>query len=167
MSALYSEVQYQKKYANSPYPWFACRGCNFSFSRDDRPFLFDEAFDGWGGEDLEFACRLQTRHGYEISFEPDIVGLHLEEGHRRFIGIRPESHDQIVQFLRNMVYFCDSYPELDMSPAFESFGFFELAAGSNSWRRATTPRLSSEHIHSVFVTAQRWLTDRGLRRAAR
>ena len=168
MSALYSEVHYQKKYASSPYPWFACLGCNFSFSRDDRPLLFDEVFNGWGGEDSEFACRLQSRHGYEISLEPDLVGLHLQEGHRRFTVVKPTSHDQIVQFLRNMVYFHDSYPELDSScPAFQSFGFFELDAESNGWRRAATPSLSRERIHSVFTTAQRWLTDRGLRQPAR
>ena len=167
MSALYSEVQYQKKYANSPCPWFSCFGCNFSFSRGDQPLLFDEMFNGWGGEDTEFACRLNLRHGYEISLEPESVALHLEGGRRRFIGVRPKSHDQIVQFLRNMVYLCDCYPEFDMSPAFESFGFFELDAESNNWSRASRPRFSQAHIHSIFAIAQRWLTDSGLRLAAR
>ena len=166
LSALYSEVESQKKFANSPYPWLSVAGCNFSFSRHDQTILFDEAFSGWGGEDKEFACRLHVRHGYAISLEPELVGLHLEGGHRRFIGIRPKSHDEIVQFLRNMVYFCDCYPQLDMSPAFENLGYLELDAASNTWRHATRPSFSQDHIHWTFATAQRWLADSGLRQVA-
>lgn len=163
MSALSSELHFQKEHADTPRPWFSCRGCNFSFLRDDQLYLFDESFNGWGGEDTEFACRLHSRHGYEITLEPDICGLHLEEGRRRFLGVRPKSHPQIVQFLRNMVYLNDSYPEFDMSPAFDGFGFFELDVASNHWRLASNPKFSHEHLHSVVTTAQRWLTDAGLR----
>jgi glycosyltransferase involved in cell wall biosynthesis len=165
MSLLYTEVSYQKKYANSPYPWFSCYSCNLSYSRGDGPPLFNEAFTGWGGEDLEFACRLHLQHGYEISLEPELIGLHLEHGHRRLFGVRPESHDQIVQFLRNIMYFCDSYPQFDMSSEFESIGLFELDTASNSWRRTPKAKFSREHIHSTFALAQRWLTDSGLRLA--
>lgn len=167
MAGLYSEMPAQKKYAQSTHPWLSCRGCNFSFSRDIQPHLFDETFNGWGGEDIEFACRLHLRHGYEISFDPETVGLHLEEGHRHFVAVRAESHGQIVQFLRNIVYFCDSYPDFDMSPACESFGLFELDPASNNWRKASRPRFSREHIHSILATARGWLTDSGLRQVPR
>lgn len=158
ISALYSETWLQEKYTRSAHPWLACMGCNFSFVQGVDSILFDEKFVGWGGEDQEFACRLHVRYGYNLRFVPSIVGLHLDRGCRRsFVSVRPKSHSEIVQYFRNIAYFCDCYPELDMIPACMGLGHFQLDPESNTWGMATRPNFDRTHIHSLLVAVRDWL----------
>lgn len=155
ISSLYSEMWFQKKYANSLYSWLGCMGCNFSFIRDVDTILFDETFVGWGGEDQEFACRLHVHHGYDLTFVPSIFGLHLDKGSRaNFRSVRPTAHVEIVQYLRNIVHFCQQYPQLDMFPIWEGLGLFEFDLTLHTWTVAKNPNFEREHIDALLSIAK-------------
>lgn len=153
---LYSEMPFQEKYARSDYAWLGCLGCNLSVSRLGQDNYFDEAFQGWGSEDQEFACRLARRHGFRLVFAPDICGVHLQNGTRTsFRPVKAEDHSSILKYLRNVLYFCDLYPEIDMTPACRGLGFFDFDEGTGTWGVATSPRFDDAYIREVVHIARR------------
>lgn len=125
----------QQKDAVSKYPWMACVG--FSFSVDNGPEVyFDEHFEGWGPEDRELALRLISRYNYSLSYQDEIQVFHLENystGRPRLCGL-PTAHDQIVAFLRNIVYFQRLYGDDASSRIADVVLYYELDLGLNQWR---------------------------------
>lgn len=151
---------FQEKLLSSPDPWRGCMGCNFSFVRDQEQILFDEDFVGWGYEDIEFAYRLHKVFGYTFQFVPSLYGLHLENSSRsKFVMFRPRTHSEIVQLLRNVIYFYDLYPELDVVSACEILGHLEYYPERGIWRVAKQPNHERSHIQSILTTARSWLPD--------
>jgi glycosyltransferase involved in cell wall biosynthesis len=149
-TALYSDFAYQARYANTAYAWLGCLGCNFSFVREPSAF-FDDKFLGWGSEDQEFACRLQVRHGYQLLFEPMICGFHFEPGARaEFRCVRPNQPAAILQYLRNVSHFRNSYPEIDMTPACVGAAYYRLNRRSQRWERRRRPLFSKRYIEHVL-----------------
>ncbi len=77
-------------------------GANFSIMRDDlleSGILFDEKFDKYGMEDLEFGYRLK-KAGFHFKFAPQAVGLHFREATLEDqIKRGEESADSILYFL--------------------------------------------------------------------
>ncbi len=63
-------------------PWYFAYSCNLSVSGDLRRQLFDEAFVGWGNEDLEYAYRAVAA-GARIECAPEASLWHVDEGHVR------------------------------------------------------------------------------------
>jgi glycosyltransferase involved in cell wall biosynthesis len=62
-----------------PLPWAFCWSGNLSVPRRhalEHGLLFDETFQGWGGEDLEWAYRAQ-RSGCQVVLCQDAWGVHL------------------------------------------------------------------------------------------
>ncbi len=59
-------------------PWFFVYSCNFSITRGEATPRFDEAFVGWGMEDIEFGYRLH-RKGYQVVAAPRARVLHIED----------------------------------------------------------------------------------------
>lgn len=87
-----------------PHPWKFVVSCNMSVSRTDDKLLFDEAFEGWGGEDQDLGYRL-FRAGYEIVVAPGATGAHIEDPRPRdparceTLGLEP----QYESYVRNCV----------------------------------------------------------------
>jgi glycosyltransferase involved in cell wall biosynthesis len=94
-----------------PTPWFFVYSCNFSVTFPTP--RFDEAFVGWGMEDIELGYRLH-RKGYEICAAPARARvLHVEDPRPRDpfrceVRSLPPVYDSYV---RNSVYFMDKYPD--------------------------------------------------------
>lgn len=93
-------------------PWFFVYSCNFSVARDGARHRFDDAFVGWGMEDLEFGYRL-ARHGYEVVAAPRARVLHVEDPAPRDpfrceVRELPPTYDSYV---RNSIFFMDKYPD--------------------------------------------------------
>jgi glycosyltransferase involved in cell wall biosynthesis len=155
-SPLHCDLQYQQMFAASTCPWLACMGCNFSFVRGVEAVLFDEHFVGWGCEDQEFACRLHSQYGYRFQFSRAIDVLHLDERSRKdFVPLmRPRSHSDIVGYTRNLIHFCDSYPQFDASVICRGLGLFEIDPEHGLWRRAKRPKFDREHICSLLAVAR-------------
>lgn len=100
-----------ERLAGDPAPWFYAYSCNLSASGLPLGFGFDEAFVGWGMEDLDFAYRLCQR-GAEVVPAPRGRALHLEDPAPRDpfrceVRELPPSYDSYV---RNAVYFVDKFP---------------------------------------------------------
>jgi glycosyltransferase involved in cell wall biosynthesis len=94
-------------------PWFFVYSCNFSVTRHpSEEVRFDDAFVGWGMEDIELGYRLHRR-GYEVVSAPRARVLHIEDPRPRdpfrceVRAIEPV-YDSYV---RNSVYFMDKYPD--------------------------------------------------------
>jgi glycosyltransferase involved in cell wall biosynthesis len=153
LDLLYSEVEFQQKYASTAHAWLGCLGCNFSLIRRDEIF-FDERFCGWGAEDQEFACRLKSRYGYALDFRPSISGFHIDPGSRSgFCPVRPSVHEDIVHYLRNVLHFRNAYPDLDMMPACRGLAYFNFDRDRDVWEKLCTPRFDM-HIRKVLELAE-------------
>jgi len=157
VARLYSDIPFQQKYQHT-YDWISCMGFNFSFVRDSAPILFDEALIGWGNEDQEFAFRLKERHGYVLNFEISICSLHVDHRQEKdFLPMRPTKHEDIVQCLRNILYFRDKYSYSEIAPACNGIGYYELNLKHNEWQVARQPNFTPEHIQSSLNTFENWL----------
>ena len=156
---LYSDVPFQRKYENT-HAWISCMGFNFSFIRINPPILFDEELVGWGSEDQEFAFRLKERFGYTLRFGYSICSLHVDHRHRKdFIPMRPTEHNDIVQCLRNILYFRNKYSYSEIAPACNGIGYYELNPKDNKWQIAHQPNFTPEYIHAALNTFENWLKD--------
>lgn len=51
------DLEKRKQWLTTPRPWMACIAANLSVQRSEA-ICFDEAFEGWGSEDRDFAYRL-------------------------------------------------------------------------------------------------------------
>jgi glycosyltransferase involved in cell wall biosynthesis len=100
-----------------PTPWFFVYSCNFSIRRNARDGAdgdprFDDAFVGWGMEDIELGYRLH-RTGYDLVPAPRAGVLHIEDPRPRDpfrceVRSLPPTYDSYV---KNSVYFMDKYPD--------------------------------------------------------
>lgn len=93
-----------------PAPWFYGYSCNLSACRLPPGFHFDDAFVGWGMEDLDFSYRLM-RMGAYFTVAARGRALHLEDPAPRDpfrceVRELPPSYDSYV---RNAVYFLDKH----------------------------------------------------------
>ena len=157
-SLLVSDLPYQEYHVSSSCPWLGCLGFNFSFVPSSREVLFDEDFVGWGCEDQEFACRLSVRHGYRLHFSRLIDTVHLEAGFRKdYVPLRPQTSSDISLYVKNLVHFCNSYPEFDAVVICYSLGLFEFDHEKRVWNRARRPRSDRQHIRSLLATARECL----------
>lgn len=154
---LYSDIPFQEKYERT-HPWISCLGCNFSFARNSDPILFDEAFIGWGSEDQEFAFRLKTLHGYEFHFAKHICSLHVDHRSQKdFVPMRPANHADIVQCLRNILYFRNKYSYEEIAPACNGIGYYRLDRANGEWSLADHPNCRPEHVMSMLAEFETWL----------
>jgi glycosyltransferase involved in cell wall biosynthesis len=159
----------QQRSFKSLAPWRAFIGFSFSVSRSD-VIYFDEAFEGWGPEDREFALRLVRKHGYIVSFREDIEVFHLEpfSTGRQPFSILPRSSTGILDYIRNMIYFRSSYPEEDLDALMMPLMAYELDSAGELWqvaRSSKTPRPSSRaDLNRKIEDMERWLIAHDLLR---
>jgi glycosyltransferase involved in cell wall biosynthesis len=157
--------------ATSTDPWMACAG--FSFSVDnDASVRFDEQFEGWGPEDRELALRLVTHNGYAVCYCDDIIVYHLEQYStgRQPGELLPRKAENIVAYLRNMLYFRQTHPDCDLTRLFTVLFHYELDDADNLWHFHSQPRYRGELGPSVraavdarIAAIKEWL-DRHSRR---
>ena len=152
------ERQRRKRWLASPHPWRACFSCNMSvwWSPEVR---FDENFIGWGPEDWEFNHRLCTKHGYSPIYRDDIIAYHLETSNAVGNVFRTGTHEEIVMYMKNSLYFFDKYPELPFDEVFFGFPRFVLNATTKTWRVMPRPDADSYDIKELVEKAQRWLAE--------
>jgi cellulose synthase/poly-beta-1,6-N-acetylglucosamine synthase-like glycosyltransferase len=155
--------QSQRDFARSSSPWMACLGFSFSFDRAaNRCLYFDERFEGWGPEDREFVLRMVSAAGYEVSYHDDIVVYHLEAcstGRTPFAPL-PKEHAKIVSYLKNMIYFRDSYPAHDLSQLMNLLLYFRLDANTNTWQLIPSVKpltFTSGVLENQLQIIRRWL----------
>jgi glycosyltransferase involved in cell wall biosynthesis len=96
-------------------PWFFVYSCNFSITRGGTEAScprFDDAFVGWGMEDIELGYRLH-RTGYDIVPAPRAGVLHIEDPRPRDpFRCEVRSLDPTYDsYVKNSVYFMDKYPD--------------------------------------------------------
>jgi hypothetical protein len=146
-------------------PWMAMLGCNFSVLRREE-VLFDERMVGWGSDDRDLAIGLVIRHKYSVEFAPHIEGVHIEHPDKHEANPhRTRTHDDIVPFIRNKLYLCDKYPDVDLRPTTSLLLWCYLDPGTDRWYldRPTKGR----SLESVMKTARDWIQRNGMVAGAR
>ncbi len=156
----------QQALAYSPSPWMACLGFSMSFDWKSAHCYFDEAFEGWGPEDREFALRLVKAHGYKVALRNDIVVYHVEvcsTGRTPFVTL-PRDSDKILLYFKNMLYFRDLHPEEDLSYVLKSILAYSLNSDGERWQlRGPGPLPNvNEGIDAQLRRIDKWLRDRSL-----
>ena len=150
----------RKKFLISKHAWRACFSGNVSVWWSPE-VQFDENFIGWGPEDWEFNHRLCTKHGYTPTYRDDISAYHLETPDAVGNVFRTGSHEEIVMYMKNTLYFFDKCPELPLDEVFFGFPRFVLDATSNKWCVIPRPAPDSYDINELVENARRWLVEYG------
>jgi len=150
----------RKKFLISKHAWRACFSGNVSVWWSPE-VQFDENFIGWGPEDWEFNHRLCTKHGYTPTYRDDISAYHLETPDAVGNVFRTGSHEEIVMYIKNTLYFFDKCPELPLDEVFFGFPRFVLDATSNKWCVIPRPAPDSYDINELVENARRWLVEYG------
>jgi len=144
----------QAEWAGGPYPWMSFLSGNFSCAR--RPeVLFDEGFVGWGGEDRELALRLTGRYDYRLVFDACNPSFHLFGD----AGTPFKTHDKIVQFLRNRLYFHSLHPDEDIQPLLETMRFCRLDPNTDRWSVGAP---DGRGLDEVLGQARDWIHSHGV-----
>jgi len=155
------ERQRRKQWLASPHPWRACFSGNVSVGWSPEVW-FDENFVGWGPEDWEFNHRLCTKHGYTPTYLDDITAYHLETPDAVGNVFRVGTHEEIVMYMKNTLYFFDKNPgELPIEEVFFGFPRFALYEHTNKWRVVPRPTSSSYDIKDVAAKARQWIAEYG------
>lgn len=150
------ERRRRKQWLISPHPWRACFSGNVSVGWSPE-VQFDENFVGWGPEDWEFNHRLCTKHGYVPIYRDDITAYHLETPDAVGNVFRVGTHEEIVMYMKNTLYFFDRCPELPIEEVFFGFPRFILDVSTNTWRVVPRPVPDSYDIRGFVEKARRWL----------
>ncbi|NTF33878.1 glycosyl hydrolase [Rhizobium skierniewicense] len=93
-------------------PWMWGTTANLSFRRNQgEPVFFDEAYKGWGVEDVDFCLGL-VNQGYHIKFTNDALNYH--QIHRLGdVGLRDAKADRMRQANINLNHFCEKHRTLE------------------------------------------------------
>jgi len=155
------ERQRRKQWFTSPHPWRACFSGNVSVGWSPE-VRFDENFVGWGPEDWEFNHRLCTKYGYTPIYLDDITVYHLETPDAVGNVFRVGTHEEIVMYMKNTLYFFDKNPgELPIEEVFFGFPRFALDEHANKWRTVPRPASGSYDIEKIVARARQWLVNHG------
>ncbi len=149
----------QVAWAQSNKPWKACFSCHESITWSPEVY-FDETLIGYGAEDWELACRLCVRQGYVASYHDKLIAYQYQMPGFNFNVFKRNRHDEIIQWLRNTIYFVDKYPEIDFSDLFDSFRRFELDHKTNTWR-VRKDKLTSYDLDQIVSNIKGWLKENG------
>lgn len=126
--------------------------CNLSVQRNAE-IVFDEKFVGWGWEDIEMCCRL-IRSGYSFSYHDEINSYHLESVITNVF--RTNSHQNIVNYMRNSFYFFSKYDDISIENIFFGFRRFQLNQNSE-WVVLPKENKRVEQLSEIINSAGNWL----------
>ena len=87
--------------------WSKAFGGNMSFDMRylEEPLLYDHNYKGYGIEDIDFSYQL-FRQGYRFVFSSQAINYHQEH---------PRGKMENRDMFRNFKYFCEKYPNVDVS----------------------------------------------------
>lgn len=151
-----NEREARKKFLSSLHPWRACFSGNVSVWWSPEVW-FDENFVGWGPEDWEFNHRLCTKHGYTPIYRDDITTYHLETPDAVGNVFRTGTHEEIVMYMKNTLYFFGKCPELPIEEVFFGFPRFFLDEATDKWRVVPRPTPDTYNLGELVEKARQWL----------
>lgn len=157
------ETQLQRDWARGEAKWMALLSSNFSVPRGPE-VAFDENFLGWGFEDREFAYRLVHSHGYHIQLSTAVEAVHIcslsGTNYWHPINNRQCEQGAFVNLVRNMLYFCDLYPNADLAPALDLLRRYHVDPLTDDWY--FDPRNLEPSVANVIEAARKWITRHGI-----
>lgn len=140
-------------------PWRACMACNMS-ARRDSAIYFDEAFRGWGFEDVELAYRLIHRHGYRLAISPPVSLYSIEIGQElTYSTVKPRSSAEIEAFLTDLFRFERIHPEANLSSFFKLCRLFRRDRLTDQWIRIDDISASQRNCHDAVAEVRSWCAD--------
>lgn len=155
-SGYHQDKHEQQAAFSSKRPWLGCWGFNLSMPRREE-VLFDEAMEGWGGEDNELCCRLFYRHNYTVSWLDDIEVLHVNIP--RALHWTPYDGDteKISQFIWNVLYMRHKFAELNTAALMWPLRQFYLNE-AGQWQRVSA--YGDTDLAEAIRNAEAWFEQR-------
>jgi glycosyltransferase involved in cell wall biosynthesis len=119
----------RQNYANSEHSWRMMFTANMSLPAAD--FVrFDEHFRGWGPEDWELAYRMTFAHGLSSRFVPEAMAYEIDGLGGGVANVfRVRTQEAITDYLRNVLYFYERCPGLELEDVFWSLRKLTLVDG--------------------------------------
>ena len=155
----HNEQRWRPRLLHSRLPWRVCFGCRVSVPYSPA-VVFDEQMPGWGCGDAEFACRLHEELELPVGYDPDLLAWHVESANTVFNVFRRNRHDEVVRYLRQLLYFIDKYPHLRLDQAM-TMGLDRLVlTASDKW--TVVPRGQGQPAHETLRLARGWFAAHGL-----
>jgi glycosyltransferase involved in cell wall biosynthesis len=145
--AVYTGCDYDMTRLSVPWAFFFTGNCSLRAEDFWAAGAFDEAFDGWGGEDLELGYRL-FRHGLEYRVVPGAWGI--EE---------PVERDMVTrmgEFRHNMRRFVEKHPEPRVEIGWATVERYDLLQWENiyaelaAWREQARGLAVADEIEEVM-----------------
>lgn len=150
----------QIEWSLSDKPWKACFTCHLSILWSLEVY-FDETFIGWGVDDWEMACRLYTKYNYLSIYRDELIAYQYQIPELNFHPAKRDRHDEIIGWLRNVTYFVDKYPDLNLGELFEGFERFQLDPDTNLWN-VRKIRPTSCDLQQIVKNVRKWLAENGI-----
>lgn len=155
----HNEQHCRPRLLHSRLPWRVCFGCHVSVPYSPA-VVFDEHMPGWGCGDAEFACRLHHQLDLPVSYDPDLLAWHVASAGTVFNVFRRNRHDELVRYLRQLLYFIDKYPHLRLDQVM-TMGMDRLVlTAADQW--TVVPRGQGHPASETLRLARRWLAAHGL-----
>jgi len=154
---------FQQRYFPSSQPWMGCIGSNMSVQRTDCVY-FDENFIGWGCEENELACRLHTKDNFDIVPDLDSLVYSIEgppETMRHYSFLRPRSHAEIVDYLRNVQRMRSLYSFRKIMALLYTLTSFEVNPETSEWRRLPIAEaVKRDPLEAIADVDEWWFANR-------
>lgn len=157
-----TERKRRSDWLDSSSPWRACFSGNLSVQRAPE-VLFDENYVGFGNEDWELSYKLCMLHGYKPVYKDDASAYHLETPQSVSNVYRGGRHEDIVLHMRNICYFFDKCPGLELEDVFLGFPRLELDESTNKWKVVSRqPNYSRQLLEQKVLQVRKWLSENGI-----
>jgi glycosyltransferase involved in cell wall biosynthesis len=147
------EHRLQRRRHHSKQPWLACLGGNFSVRRSAEVF-FDEAFEGWGSEDRDLACRL-----YQLGYRPKLLSspnaIQIKTAASHWSNMDQEG---VVAFLHNKLLLRRKFPGGEMSESLSLVEYCRYDAEGDQW--VVVPERGGASVDAVLDEFGRWYAKR-------
>jgi glycosyltransferase involved in cell wall biosynthesis len=148
-----SDLEYRRRWLETPYPWMACIGANLSLRRQ-HAVLFDETFEGWGSEDRDFAYRL-WKAGLAMRVLDRLGLVQVVRGEPENWNPLIGGHHAIVAALKCKVHLYRKYSVDIMFPSLADVRLCHLDRRTNTWRLGR--RRDDAEIPAILEEFAQWL----------
>ena len=129
--------------------------CNMSIGRGDEVY-FDESFQGWGSEDVEFAYRMSRREHRQIILDAECIVHSLEDSAiQEYDTIRPRTHHEIAACLHDLFTFFETYQAEELRSTLAICKHFEMGS-SGEWLRTTAEERQGRSADLAIAEAYDW-----------
>jgi validoxylamine A glucosyltransferase len=146
------DLEKRRSWLATPRPWMACIGANLSVARS-QAILFDEAFEGWGSEDRDFAYRLWARGLSVHVLERTGLVQPLHDDLERWSPLAG-GHQAIVAAVKSKLHLYRKHGGDIMAPSLDMVRCCHFDTATRQWRLGES---RDEDATAILEEFEQWL----------